>query len=371
VAEDNVATVASKEESFVVVGQTETRTPVFSVLVKRTYQIHPGRVAERIPQANPLVQADVYYDHGDPESSTVKFENDLAPYKLKTDVVLIGKAYAPGGHPTTEMGVGLAVGDHRKVIRLIGERRCIYRADLPPSFTEPEPFTEMEMRYERAYGGTYLRDDPVRMFPYPRNHQGAGFVLKNTPEAVEGLALPNLEDPEDLLTPERIVLGERERWNGQPLPQGFGWFQRTWYPRCSFVGSVPGFVDPDEVMREETLGLVPKGQIALARRFKLPSFDVRFNNGASLGLALPYLKGGEFVRLRNPTPDGVLDFVLPNDVPRMMLDIGLGENTLESVLHTVCIRVDEMALDLVWRGAHPYPGVDWLPEMKRLTAVVT
>jgi hypothetical protein len=362
--------VETREGHVVLAGQTETRTPIFSVLVKRTYRIHPGGTAVRAEEPNPFTQADVYYDHGDAEWSTVKYETDLMPYKLKTDIVVIGKAYAPGGRPTTLMSVGLAVGEHRKIIRVIGDRRCIHRPDLPPSFTEPEPFTEMEMRYERAYGGTHLRDDLARMFPYPRNPMGAGFAVTNTREAVDDLALPNLEDPDDLLTPERVVLGEPERWNRQPLPQGFGWFQRTWYPRCSFVGSVPGFLDPDEVMREETLGLVPKGQIALARRFKLPSFDVRFNNGASLGLAVPYLQGRELVRLRNLTPDGALDFSLPNDVPQIMLDIGLGENMLKPVLHTLCIRLDEMELDLVWRGAHPYPGVDWLPEMKRLTAVV-
>jgi hypothetical protein len=365
-----VATVETKEEFIVVVGETETRTPIFSVLAKRTYQIHPGRAAQRKPNATPLARTDVYYDQGDPESSTVKFENDLAPYKLKTDVVLIGHAHAPGGTPTTQTAVGLAVGDHRKVIRVIGDRRCVYRTDRPPTFTDPEPFTRMPIRYERAYGGIYLRDDPARMWPYPRNHHGVGFVLTNTREAVDGLALPNLEDPDDLLTPERIILGEPERWNRQPLPQGLGWFQRTWYPRCSFVGAVPGFVDPDEVMREEALGLVPAGQIALARRFKLPGFDVRFNNGASLGLALPYLTGGELVRLRNLTPDGSLDFALPSETPAMTLDIGLGERPLKPVLHTVCIRVDEMEVDLVWRGALPFPGVDWLPEMKRLVAVV-
>ena len=123
-------------------------------------------------------------------------------------------------------------------------------------------------------------------------------------------------------------------------------------------------------MREETLGLVPAGQIALARRFKLPGFDVRFNNGASPGLALPHLTGGELVRLRNLTPEGSLDFSLPHETPVMTLDIGLGDNALKPVLHTVCIRVEEMEVDLVWRGAHPFPGVDWLPEMKRLTAVV-
>jgi len=199
---------------------------------------------------------------------------------------------------------------------------------------------------------------------------GTGLVLRNAPETVDGLRLPNLEDPDDLLTPERIVLGEPERWNAQPLPQGFGWFQKTWYPRCSFVGSVPGYVNPEEPMREESLGLVPENQVALARQFKLPSFDLRFNTGASHGLSLPYLNGGERVTLLGMTPEGFLQFALPREKPRIMLDIGLGENTLEAVLHTVCVRVEAMQVDLVWRGAHDYPGVDWLPEMKRMDVKV-
>jgi hypothetical protein len=29
-------------------------------------------------------------------------------------------------------------------------------------------------------------------------------------------------------------------------------------------------------------------------------------------------------------------------------------------------RLNAGACDLVWRGAHEFPGVDWLPEMSRL-----
>jgi hypothetical protein len=359
------------EEFVVVPGMTEAGTPIFSVLVKRTYDIQAGHQAVRAERTNPLVKIDVYYDHGDPEWATVKYETDFVPYKLATDVVLIGKAYAPAAKPVTQLDVVVEVAQHKKVIRVIGDRQCVYRENLPPSFTEPIEFTEMEIRYERAYGGTYMRDDPAQMFAYPRNSMGTGFTLKNIPEAVDGLALPNLEDPDDLLTPERVVMDDPYRWNQQPLPQGFGWFQRTWYPRCSFVGAVPGFVEPDEVMREEVLGLVPQHQIALARQFKLPSFDVRFNNGASLGLALPYLTGGEPVRLVNLTLESPLEFSLPKDTPRIMLDIGLGENELKAVLQTVCIRLEERQIDLVWRGAHEYPGVDWLPEMKRMVVQVS
>ena len=63
-------------------------------------------------------------------------------------------------------------------------------------------------------------------------------------------------------------------------------------------------------------------------------------------------------------------FRLPGEVPRMVLDIGFGPKTLEPVLHTVIIRGEDRQVDLVWRGSQPYPGVEWLAEMKTLEAEV-
>jgi hypothetical protein len=358
------------DELAVVPGRDNSGQSIFAVLVKRSYEILPGRTAERAERSIPLLKADVYYDDGDAETSTVKYESDLAPYKLATDFVVVGKAYAPGGRPVETMDASLQVAGHSKVLRVTGDRRCIHRPEMSPGITEPAAFTELEIRYDRAYGGEDLRSDPELPFYYPRNYRGKGVAVRNLREVVDGLLLPNIEDPQDLLTPDRIILGAPDRWNAQPLPHGFGWFQRTWYPRCSFVGAVPGLFDPDTVMREEQLGLVPKGQIALARRFKLPSFDAQFNNGASLGLALPYLQGGEEVRLTGLSPDGSLHFRLPAERPRIVLDIGLGENELPAVLHTTCVRMEQGQLDVVWRGAHVYPGVAWLPEMQRMVAEV-
>ena len=349
----------------VVASKDDRRQDVFCVLLKRTYCIRSGH-AVRAEKDRPLHLIDVYYDSGDPETSSVQYENDLSPFKIASDVIVVGTAYPPGNTPAQVMDASIKVAGYSKTVRVFGDRQCFYNADAPPSVADPLPFTRMPMRYERAYGGTDTTSIPDFPFPYPRNHLGCGFVLKNSVESVHGLKLPNFEDPLDLLTPERIVVGEPEGWWQQPLPQGFGWFQRTWYPRCSFVGSVPGFVDPDAVVREEQLGLVPSRQFALARRFKLPSFDIRFNNGASPGLAVPFLEGGESVRLTHLTPEGLLTFEVPRDTPRMAMDIGLGERELEQVLHTLLIRPDDGQFDLVWRGAHEFPGLDWLPEMSRL-----
>lgn len=348
----------------------DAREPVFVLLAKRTYDIRPNAAPIPAAKAVPLAHIDRYYEGGDPETTTVQFESEVAPFKLATDIVVIGPAFAPGGRPVTQLDASVEIAGTRKLIRVIGDRCCEYVQGRPPRFLDPQPFTEMELRYERAYGGIETKSVPDMMVLYPRNPHGTGFVLANRADTINELRLPNLEDPTDLLSPERLVVGEPEKWPGQPLPQGFGWFPKIGYPRCSFVGAMPAFVAPGVPLKEEGLGLVPRNQIALARQFRLPSYDVRFNHGASLGLSVPFLSGGEPVRLTNLTPEGRLAFPLPVEKPKMSLDLGSGPTELAPVLHTACVRVADRQLDMIWRGALRYPGVEWLPQMKRLVAEV-
>lgn len=354
----------------VVQGKDDKNCPIFSVLVKRTYDINRDERLSPALKTRPFVQNDQYYDDGDPEWATVKYETEFASFKLQTDVVVIGNAYAPEGKPVQKLEVSVEVESWRKTLCIFGDRRCVYRKNANPEFTVPAPFIEIPIRYERSYGGKDLTSDPNIPSFYPRNHIGTGFVIANKKESVEGLALPNIEDPEDLLTPERIITGGPENWPRMPLPDGLGWFQRTWYPRCSFVGAMPAYLGVDTVLREEQLGLVPKGQVGLAWRYKLPGFDLAFNNGASRGLRFPHLKGTEKFKLTHLTPAGTLGFQLPGDRPSIRLDIGQGENELEPVLDTVLVRLGDMQVDLIWRGTQVYPGIEWLPEMKTLVARV-
>ncbi len=343
---------------------------IFAVLVKRTYDMRADGLLERCEKARPFTAVDQYYDGGDAETSTVQHECDLVPFKAATDVVCVGSAWAPGGIAVTHMDVSLSVSGVTRTLRVIGDRRCLYRQGGLPLFTDPAPFVWMPIRYDNAYGGEDHFSNPELAFHYPRNFRGKGVVVRNIPEAVEGLPLPNLEDPADLLTPERLLIHDPDLWNDAPLPQGLGWFPKTFYPRCSFVGSIPGRMDPDTVMREERLGLVPQRQIARFRQRKLPSFDVRFNNGASPGLALPYLAGRETVLLQGLHPDGPLTLELPGDVPGMTLDIGAGETALDPVLQTVCIRMDDVQVDLVWAGAYAWAGIEAADQLTKMEAVV-
>lgn len=350
----------------VVSGKNTEGQPVFSVLVKRSYKITHQKKAYRLNETQPMTQVNEYYKPNDPRYSTIKFESDLIPFKLKTDVVFIGNAYTPSNIPRNRLNVGIKVGSNKKVIQVIGNRHCIFRKGLSPLITEPEPFTIMPIRYENAYGGIDQLSIPDLYFAYPRNNMGKGFAIRNKESIINGLALPNLEDPNDLLNNERIIINDPIKWSDQPLPQGLGWFQPNWYPRAFFAGALPSFVNINKPLHEELIGLVPKNHIQLARQLKLPSYDLAFHTGASHGLSFPYLKGNEHISLAHLCKEqDIFTFQLPDEAPNIMLDIGLGQNTLETVLQTVCIRMEDKEIDLVWRGAHPYPSYEWLADMKK------
>jgi hypothetical protein len=361
-------TAPSAGRSVILPGQTPGGGHILAVLVKRSYAIGAGRRCVRSPRDNALVPGDVHF--GDPLNSTVRFESDFVPWKTATDVVLNGSVHAPGGRPVTELVASLAVGETVKSLLVLGDRTAHHRDGRPPVFSEPAPFATMPIRYERAFGGVDIHSDPTMACAYGRNHLGRGFVIRNVREAVEGQPLPNIEDPEDPLTPERLCCGHFIHMDELPAPQGFGWTMKGWRPRSLLAGVMPADAALARELRAAYRKVVPSSQLGMYDQTELPPMDFRFFNGASDGLVLPYLAGDEAIRLRHLGPEGDLAFALPGEQPRIAVDIGFGPAAPEPVLHTVMIRLEDGEVDLVWRGAVDYPGPDWLPEMRKLDVAI-
>jgi hypothetical protein len=228
----------------------------------------------------------------------------------------------------------------------------------------------MPIRYERAYGGVDVASSgPDAPMIYPRNHLGKGFVVANVRASIEGLELPNLEDPGQPLRPETLV-GPMEQWQQRPLPQGFGWYGKLWYPRCSFAGVMPAYMSMYDELREAFLGLVPRDQVEQFKKFKLPLLDFQYFNGASPGLALPDLKGDETIRMVHLDPRGDFTLKLPGAPPRIGIDLGDSPRYPEVVLQTVCVLKEAGRVYLVWRGAVGYPGPEKLDAIKRMDVLV-
>jgi len=352
----------------VIPGQTPAGEPILSVLLKRSYDIVPEGPCARAEQDSELVPCDEFWDS--PMNSAVRHESDLVAFKLGTDVVLNGRVHAPGGTPVPWCYTGLHIAGRSKQVLVVGDRVARFVEGGTPVFTEPVPFVTMDVRYERAYGGTDVYSDPKVRYPYPNNPLGRGFAVANTRASVDNLPLPNFEDPSDLLTPERLCIGEFANWVRQPFPTGFGWYPGTWMGRTRYAGIMPGDRAAQLERRQAYAQLLPEDQRPDFLARPLPAMDFSYFQGASRGLAMPYLSGGEEVWVENLTPEGRVHFFLPADRPRIGLDIGGDFREAVPVIHTVMIRMEERQIDVVWRGAVPYAGSTILPQLPSLDVQV-
>ncbi|CAN98314.1 hypothetical protein sce8144 [Sorangium cellulosum So ce56] len=342
---------------------------ILAVLFKVTYTLtSEGRVhraREQAPLTLPVVN--------DPENkSLLAADTDLYPHKLATDVVLKGHAYAY--EDPRSFDVSLGVEGVRKTIRVVGDRRCTLSSTGQILFSPPEPVTRVPLRYDRAYGGqdraaTARYGNPfdglrpflsrelasleANPYDYPRNPAGRGYLIEPTPAAIERLELPNLEDPLDPLTPERLVCGHVEHWPSMPLPQAMDWVGLGWFPRLAYFGVVPEHKPFAGLVAEAARGYAPAD--ILQEKPIAEKFDFRCASGASLGLQLPYLTGGEQVELINLHPRRPrLMFRLPAERPKIWTDGRKGKlNETNPVIHTVLIEPDEGRVSVLWRGSAP------------------
>ncbi len=291
-----------------------------TVLLKGTFRIPArGGPATWVEDQVPIRHADEIA--GLESTGSVRQESDVSPAKPGTDVVLLGHAYA-GASSKTTVDVSLWVGPLRKVVRVIGDRVWT-RAGAAWIASHPAPFERMPLAYERAFGGADLTDpDPAQRAADERNPAGTGFVLAGQRDRLQGLRLPNLEDPARLI-------GD---WRDRPPVAGFGWVSRAWLPRRRFAGTF------DPAWTRERAPLLPH------------DFDERFFNGAPADqVVTPHLLGGERVWLANASAGGALAFELPRVKLRVDVQIDATAETRVPKLDTVVIEPDLERVTLCWR----------------------
>ncbi len=346
----------------------EEGQPILSVLCKRTYAVSPeGRVSPAAEQL-PLV-LDFELDPDNPARLHRDF--DLYPIKAMTDVVVRGHAYGTGQRSFIAT---VRVAAWEKRVAVFGDRRCHLSATGHIVFSAPEKIVRVPLRYDRAYGGRdevaelgrgnplaalakYLGPaaDPSLASPYlyPRNHAGVGYLIEPTRAAVDRLVLPNLEDPDDLLSPERIAVGAPGRWPLMPIPAAFDWVDPGTFPRLAYVGVVHDHDALDAPIAEVRRGWAPDD--LLVEKPIEEQADIRFANGASHGLQLPHLRGGEACVLGGVHPEmPIWSFRLPRERPEIKTDGRNGAfNGTKPVMHTVEIEPDEGRVSIVWRGSAP------------------
>ncbi len=120
-------------------------------------------------------------------------------WKSKGEVLVTGRAYAPGGEPQPAVAARVQLGKVDKQLYVVGDRRWT-RAGTA---TDPVPFTQMPITWSRAFGGA----------GFDKNPRGAGVGPVEDPETGEAYhPLPNVENP------KKLIKSPSDR----PDPVGFG-----------------------------------------------------------------------------------------------------------------------------------------------------
>lgn len=334
---------------------------LLSVLAKRAYRWDGTALVE--PQDVPLVEEHVVSPE---EPEILLADTDLYGFKPFTDVVVVGTAYPSQSCSSFEAGVRVE-GIEKRVL-VLGDRRVLQSG----AFTEPDSVEPIPLSYADAFGGAdelYFQraghplealrshfDDPSaelteNPYAYPRNPCGTGFLMvdrKHDEETCD--RLPRFEDPDDRLTPERRACGASFDWVRQPMPAGLGWFGLMWFPRVAHFGLVPE-ASTYESAREVSLGLVDASLLSDGAR--LAPRGPRCTCGASPGLSVPYLRGGESISLKGLSAHAPrVEVQLPTPPTRMQVDGRKGKMLdVQPVLSTVVIEPDAARVTVVWRGS--------------------
>lgn len=130
---------------------------------------------------------------------------DTAIRKDGMDVLALGRAYHPELEGGTESRVVVRVDAQARELAVFGERHW-YRTPMDTwAISEPEPFSLMELTWDNCFGGESW-DEEIEDVSHPRNPAGKGFIA--SAEAIEDTALPNIEDPQQLI----------QSWQDQPRP---------------------------------------------------------------------------------------------------------------------------------------------------------
>ncbi len=255
-----------------------------AVVHKRSYRWKSGTEPQRLDKDEPLREKpEIWPEKVEERGPSYRGLVDAHAWRTGVDVLVRGTARA--ARAIGQLPLAVRVGD-RVVTGIAWGQRRIERRGNAWAFTEPEPFTELSLRDEWAYGGSDVaaeariiaqavasmspeqrrRAGPSvqgllgshRPLAYPRNPHGLGYVLDGRLDDVVGRVLPRLERSDDLLTPARLVLPAPFAWVPQPVPFLWSGLPPYAFPRIAMAGAPPSGYEPGAACPEIARGWLPQ-----------------------------------------------------------------------------------------------------------------
>jgi hypothetical protein len=367
------------------------------VVMKVGYRLQPipgqpGHCSAEVMADEPILlcAADRYF--GEQGQSSVYEESDLAPFKLRCDVIINGHAHAPGGEPTTSWTAGIRLSaplseqpctaqheaEHHeargilldKHLRFSGPRHFEHGLFSGWRLSAAEPAIRVPLRWEYAFGGSSVLPNP----DYPDNcaepyllHQvcysnplGRGWIEKRHEKhawsmdaPLQRLAAPQIEALDRPVTHLHVThhpdgdisaadMAQLSATYGY-CPAGFGVVGRAWAPRLALAGTY------DKAWQKKPWPGLPA------------DFDFAYWNAAPVDQQIAFLPANLRIELFNLTPpalshNGQLCVELPEHRPFVLMRLHSGELLpLPLFTDTLHIDTDAMTLSLTHRISLPRP----------------
>lgn len=279
-----------------------------------------GRIG--LQEQQDMVLADIF--EGDPHKTPLLKPGDLVPFKPSTDVTILGSVFAADGEAAPVLHGSIQINDFKAQLRACGPRHWAHAQDSW-QLSEPEPITEVPLSYTLASGGRVI-GEPDGLVD-PRNPIGSNLIDPDFTPADKTYPAPQIDSEA-----HPISLDHKR----PALPQGFGPMAPWWQARQRFAGTY------DDAWKAQTEPRLPE------------DFDYRFYQCAHPNLILPdYLNGGDIVRLEGLTPNGQLQFRLPNIRPCAKFSF-TDDREVTIALNLDGLHMDfretPFRYDLTWRG---------------------
>lgn len=301
-------------------------------------------------------------------------DTDFAIDKPWVDLVVLGDVIRTDA--SLYATAVLSIGPHRRQIVATGARalerdgRGGFRASAPSSWER------VSMAWTSAYGGCDRRvpvptprtldqaivcelDHPGL---YPRNPFGTGYAV--LPRDLAGLPLPQLEDPDDPITRERLAAGAPERWHRQPRPACWAWAWPLQFPRYAWAGMRAWHPAPTDARLVEvaTHELPAELPSCLERQ---PELRHRFWNAAAPGLAFPQLETRTPIVVHGMSASARPFSIEIPAPPPARLQLGSTMLHARARLAQVVLEPNLGRAHLTWHLVEPCSGARWVPGVHR------
>ncbi|CAN5898793.1 DUF2169 domain-containing protein [soil metagenome] len=341
---------------------------VLAVLVKRTYKTDSNGYCTIADEQLPLVNEIIYYPNN---NVLLEADSDLFVQKKYCDVVIKGNARCYG--KLKKFSAGIVLGNKQFIIGVQGNQKIYLDNYGKIKFGDIEQIEEVPLRYDFAYGGKdteaekkiqlpaaeiqaampnvdWYADSPFR---YPRNPEGKGYLVEMSKDMIEQLEIPNLQDPEYLLTAENILVGDINRWTEMPIPYATGWISHVWVPRFLYTGLAEFPYGNARALKEMKMKWVEPD--IYEKKDPAKSFNYRFFNGGHYALQLDlnhYIKECTLINIHPLNKK--ITIKIPNERPKIWVDgrKGILKETIP-VMHTILIEPDHNRLSIIWCGNAP------------------